>query len=243
MTCTAIPGPAPRDRRSGSLLSSVAVGLGCVLFFGGFGWAAVQYQPFAVPTPSMAPTVSAGDRLLAQRVDGAAVRRGDIVVFEDRDWSDLPVLKRVVAVGGDTVACCDRRGRLELDGEPVPEPYVRGTQSEAPARFEVEVAQGELFLLGDRRNGSLDSRAHLAAGGTGTVPRDAVRARVDAIAWPLGRVGLVERPQVFADLPGGVSAPGPLLPALAAVATGALLILGGAVWGPVARRAGRRRRS
>ncbi|GAB3965799.1 signal peptidase I [Streptomyces sparsus] len=215
------------------------VALGCVLFLGGFAWAAVQYRPYTVPTDSMAPTVAAGERVLAQRVSGAEVRRGDVVVFTDPEWGELPMVKRVVAVGGDEVTCCDSRGRLTVNGTPIEEPYLRGGGPASPSGFRTDVPRGSLFLLGDSRDDSLDSRTHLADGSQGAVPRSGVRARLDAIAWPPGGLRTVDRPQAFAGLPGGVSRPGPLLPLLWAVGTGALLILGGAAHGPIARRVGR----
>ncbi|MCW0121709.1 signal peptidase I, partial [Bacillus subtilis] len=90
----------------------------------GFVWAAVVYQPYTVPTDSMSPTVKPGDRVLAERIDGADVRRGDVVVFTDEVWGATPMVKRVVGVGGDKVACCDREGRLTVNGTPVDEPYL-----------------------------------------------------------------------------------------------------------------------
>ncbi|MBW1601263.1 signal peptidase I [Streptomyces sp. JJ66] len=226
----------------GSVLSSVAVALGSVLFAGAFVWAALLYRPYAVPTDSMAPTIAAGERVLAERVDGDAVRRGDVVVFEDPTWGDLPMVKRVIGVGGDTVACCDADGRLTVNGTPVPEPYLSGSGPASGTGFTAQVPKGSLFLLGDSRWNSVDSRNHLAGDTQGAVPRSAVRARVDATAWPLEQAGLIQRPAGFAQLPGGVSEPGPLPLQLAAVAVGALLILGGAAYGPVARRAGRGQR-
>ncbi|UGY93836.1 signal peptidase I [Streptomyces gobiensis] len=225
--------------RLGNTLSSLAVALGCVLFLGGFIWGAVQYQPYTVPTDSMAPTVAAGDRVLAQRIDGDVVRRGDVVVFEDPLWGDLPMVKRVVGVGGDKVACCDKRGLLTVNGEPVKEPYVDGEGPASATGFTATVARGKLFLLGDHRRDSLDSRDRLTDGEQGAVPREAVRARIDATAWPLDGVGMLGRPQAFAGLPGGVSEPGPLRPILLAIGVGAVLVLGGAAYGPIARRGGR----
>lgn len=106
--------------------------------------------------------------------------------------------------------------------------------------FRAEVPKGQLFLLGDERSGSLDSRVHLDDPGQGSVPRSAVQARVDAIAWPMN--GMIERPQAFADLPGGVSKPGPLKLQLGAVVAGVVLIVGGAAYGPIAARSARSRR-
>ena len=111
--------------RLGNVLSNLAVAVGCVLFLGGFAWGAVVYKPYTVPTDSMTPTVNAGDRVLAERVDGGDVRRGDVVVFTDSTWGDVPMVKRVVGVGGDKVACCDKDGRLTVNGKPIDEPYLR----------------------------------------------------------------------------------------------------------------------
>ncbi|WP_299533501.1 signal peptidase I [uncultured Streptomyces sp.] len=236
--------------RLGSLLSGLAVAVGCVLFLGGFGWAAVVYKPYTVPTDSMSPTVEAGDRVLAQRISDDEVRRGDVVVFTDPAWGNMPMVKRVVGIGGDEVACCDADGRLTVNGEPIDEPYVHaidmgatsGPQRRAsPQDFTAKVPEGELFLLGDERATSLDSRVHLEDAGGGSVPGSAVQARVDAVAWPFD--GMIGRPQAFAALPGGVSSAGPLYAQLGAIVAGVVLILAGSAYGPLAARTGKRRGS
>ncbi|GAA4898733.1 signal peptidase I [Streptomyces coeruleoprunus] len=229
--------------RLGSALSGLAVAVGCVLFLGGFAWGAVLYQPYTVPTDSMTPAVTAGDRVLAERIDGADVRRGDVVVFRDAEWGDIPMIKRVVGVDGDTVACCDAGGRLTLNGKPLEEPYLRsqgwgGKEPASPSKFSAKVPAGHLFLLGDQRMSSQDSRVHLQDATHGSVSRGAVTARVDAVVWPWR--GTLERPQTFAGLPGGVSSPGPVRLVGWAVAAGAVLILGGAAYGPLTRGRGRR---
>ncbi|MDH2391357.1 signal peptidase I [Streptomyces sp. HNM0663] len=221
--------------RLGSALSGLAVAVGCVLFLGGFAWGAVVYQPYTVPTRSMSPTVQAGDRVLAERISGDEVRRGDIVVFTDSTWGDLPMVKRVVGIGGDEIACCDAQGRLTVNGTPVDEPYLSAGGPASPQGFSASVPEGQLFLLGDERMGSVDSRVHLQEPGEGSVPRSAVSARLDAVAWPLDG-GLVERPASFAALPGGISQPGPVRLIVGAIAAGVVLILGGAAYGPVAAR-------
>ncbi|MBT2386982.1 signal peptidase I [Streptomyces sp. ISL-11] len=221
--------------RAGRVLSGLAVAVGCVLFLGGFVWGALLYQPYTVPTDSMTPTIGRGDRILAERVDGGAVRRGDIVVFKDKVWGDVPMVKRVVGVGGDTVECCDARGRLKINGKPVEEPYLRSQGPASPMAFSAVVPQGQLFLIGDHRVTSVDSRSHLADASHGSVPRTAVKGRVDATAWPVAGWGMMDRPESFAALPGGTSRPGPLPLVLAAVVAGAVLILGGAAYGPIAR--------
>ncbi|MEU4091978.1 signal peptidase I [Streptomyces sp. NPDC026673] len=229
--------------RTGRIVSGLAVALGCVLFLGGFVWGALLYRPYTVPTGSMTPTVDAGDKILAQRIDGSEVRRGDIVVFTDPLWGDVPMVKRVVAVGGDKVACCDRQGRLTVNGEPIDEPYRLDTEGPAsPTPFLATVPRGNLFMMGDNRATSEDSRFRLGDADHGSVPRSAVSARVDAKVWPLGRVGMVDRPRAFAALPGGgPSGTGPIRAVGVSIAAGVVLIFAGAAYGPVAERARRRR--
>lgn len=230
-----------RGRTTGSVLSGLAVAVGCVLFLGGFIWAALIYRPYTVPTDSMSPTIAAGARVIAEKVDGSEVRRGDIVVFKDTAWGDLPMVKRVVGVGGDKVSCCTKQGRLTVNGTPIEEPYLQGSGPASPIGFKAAVPAGKLFLLGDHRSDSLDSRVHLTDGDRGSVPRSAVSARVDARAWPLDSVGMMQRPAAFSALPGGTSQPGPLEPITLAVIIGAVLVLGGGAYGPIARRrAGKR---
>ncbi|MFE9569271.1 signal peptidase I [Streptomyces sp. NPDC006692] len=226
-------------RGLGSVLSGLAVAVGCVLFLGGFAWGAVQYKPYTVPTQSMSPTVKAGDRVLAQRISGGDVRRGDVVVFQDDAWGNVPMVKRVVGIGGDRVACCGKDGRLTVNGTPVDEPYLHGTNPASGTPFDAKVPAGQVFLLGDDRLVSLDSRVHLEDAAHGSVPLSAVSARVDAIAWPMG--GMLARPSGFQALPGGTSQPGPLKLVVGAVVAGAVLILAGAAYGPIASLARRRR--
>ncbi|MEU2074000.1 signal peptidase I [Streptomyces sp. NPDC013489] len=225
----------------GSKLSGLAVAVGCVLFLGGLVWGALLYQPYSVPTDSMTPTLDVGSKILAQRVDGTEVRRGDVVVFTDPLWGNTPMVKRVAAVGGDTVACCDRDGRLTVNGEPVEEPYLRpgpgGRIIASGTEFSVTVPDANLFLLGDDRHTSLDSRTHMEEAGRGSVPRSSVVARVDAVVWPAK--GLLDRPEGFAGLPGGISEPGPVMPLLGAIAAGGVLVLAGGAYGPVVRRMSR----
>ncbi|MFF4527633.1 signal peptidase I [Streptomyces sp. NPDC001407] len=222
--------------RAGRVLSGLAVAVGCLLFLGGFVWGALLYQPYTVPTDSMEPTVARGDRVLAERIDGSEVRRGDVVVFKDKIWGNVPMLKRVVGVGGDKIECCDRQGRMTVDGKPVDETYLPPGSPASLMPFSATVPEGQLFLIGDHRMTSVDSRSHLSDATHGAVPASAVKGRVDAIAWPVGGWGMMDRPQAFAALPGGTSRPGPLPLVLAAVIAGAVLILGGAAYGPLARR-------
>ncbi|WP_105973792.1 signal peptidase I [Streptomyces geranii] len=225
--------------RLGSKLSGIAVALGCVLFLGGFVWGAIIYRPYTVPTDSMSPTIVAGDRVLAQRIDGGEIKRGDVVVFTQETWGDVPLVKRVVAVGGDTVSCCTD-GKLVVNGKQIKESYIpEGQSAELMGIPSVTVPEGRLFVLGDERTGSLDSTAHLTEAFNGTVARGAVAARVDAVVWPMK--GMLARPTGF-DTLGSLSSPGPLRLLTVAVVVGGVLVLGGAAYGPVDNLLAKRRR-
>lgn len=228
----------PAGSRTGERLSGLAVALGLVLFLGGFAWGVVVYRPYTVPTSSMAPTIGAGDRVLAQRVDGGEVRRGDVVVFTDKTWvSNAPVVKRVVAVGGDTVACCTD-GKLTVNGKQIDEPYLAEDGLAELQNFPtVTVPKDRLFLLGDERSGSLDSTAHLTDAAKGTVARSAVSARVDAVVWPLD--GMLEPATSFEQL-GALSSPGPLRTMVVLIVGGGVLVLAGGAYGPIAKRMSKR---
>ncbi|MYS18899.1 signal peptidase I, partial [Streptomyces sp. DvalAA-14] len=230
--------------RVGHRVSGLAVALGCVLFLSGFAWAAVVYRPYTVPTDSMKPTVNPGAKVLAQRVTGAQVHRGDVVVFKDKLWGEEPMVKRVVGVGGDVVACCGKQGRLTVNGVPLDESYLPGGASASLETFTAKVPKDELFLLGDNRDVSLDSRVHLEDAQQGAVPASDVKARVAATVWPLGRAGMLPRTSAFEAVPGaggtgpatggGLPSQGPLKWLVFAVIAGAALILGGAAYGPLA---------
>ena len=114
--------------------------------------------------------------------------------------------------------------------------YLKGGPVEDKSIPTVKVPEDRLFLLGDERQGSLDSSAHLTDAAQGTVARSAVNARVDAVVWPMK--GMLERPTPFEPL-GALSSPGPLRTILVLIVVGAVLVLGGGAYGPVAKLFGR----
>ncbi|MEU1484145.1 signal peptidase I [Streptomyces sp. NPDC005752] len=125
---------------------------------------------------AMEPTFREGDRIPIEKVGGAAIRRGDVVLYEmSGRYRGLPVLQRVVGLGGDHLVFSG--GSLTVNGRPVEEPYVKedGGPSGTPA-FDVTVPPGRMFLLGDNRGNSNESRYFLSEG-SGTVPVSAVRGR------------------------------------------------------------------
>lgn len=151
-------------------------------------------KPFRVPTPSMANTVHAGDRVLIDRVlyGHRNIQRGDIVVFRGGAMVDNQVLlKRVVGVPGDVLLA--KGGKLYVNGKPLDEPYIRkvGGSAEtteagpggpgAPWSLQepYTVPQGEYFVLGDNRTDSFDSRFW------GPVARSTIMGRAMVVYWPL----------------------------------------------------------
>ncbi|WP_420783128.1 signal peptidase I [Streptomyces sp. LPB2020-019-1HS] len=163
-------------------------------------------QPFQIPSGSMRPTLDVGDRVLVNKVAyrfGASPRRGDVVVFDGTgSFGDADYSKRVVGVGGDHVVCCDTEGRIEVNGRPADESaflYPGDRPSTVP--FDVVVPDGTLFVLGDHRSDSSDSRDHLGSPGGGMIPVDDVVGRADWIVWPLGRLAHLTRPGAYAQMP------------------------------------------
>ena len=117
------------------------------------------------------------------------------------------LVKRVIATEGQTVSCCDAQGRVLVDGKPLDEPYIylEGQSPDAPYSLRdfgpITVPKGRLFVMGDHRNGSADSRAHIDDQYQGTVPVDAVIGRAFVILYPFDRFGWLnaDNPQVKAQ--------------------------------------------
>ncbi|MEW2067589.1 signal peptidase I [Streptomyces sp. NPDC007346] len=211
------------------LLVGGVAGVVAVLLFSAF-----VVQPFLIPSGSMEPTLRVGDRVLVNKLAyrfGSGPERGDVVVFdgtgsfvrEDLDANpvgelvrgaaaslglaeppDTDFVKRVVGVGGDRVVCCDARDRLQVNGAPVDETYLHPGDTASRAPFDIVVPQGTLWMLGDHRSRSSDSRDHLGSPGGGMVPVERVIGRVDWLGWPPARIGGLEGTGAF----DGVRAPG-----------------------------------
>ncbi|WP_051969899.1 signal peptidase I [Kitasatospora azatica] len=108
--------------------------------------------------------------------------------------SEQDLIKRVIGVGGDTVVCCDDRGRITVNGKPIDEPYLAPGNPPSRTPFRVTVPPGRLWVMGDHRDLSADSRYHMTGPDQGTVPLSNVVGRAFLIAWPLGRFQGVTQP-------------------------------------------------
>ncbi|MBF8170446.1 MULTISPECIES: signal peptidase I [Streptomyces] len=173
-------------------------------------------KPFQIPSGSMERGLRIGDRVLvnklAYRFDGRP-QRGDVVVFDGTGlFGHGDYIKRVVGVGGDHVVCCDREGRIRVNGRSVDESaFLYPGDRPSTVGFDVVVPDGTLFVLGDHRSGSSDSRDHLGSPGGGMIPVDRLIGRADWIVWPFGHATHLDRPDAYADVPdaeaGAVSGP------------------------------------
>lgn len=182
---------------------------------------------YFIPSASMEPLFREGDRILVSRTDFRAgpVQRGDVVVFDGRGsfapltsgngpvldllgqaghWlglagSDNTYVKRVIGLPGDHVVCCDAAGKLTVNGQQVAEPYLYAGDAPSEQAFSVMVPAGRLWLMGDHRSRSADSRSLLGAPGGGMVPLDRLIGRPVQIIWPLDRFTEVARPAAAAN--------------------------------------------
>jgi signal peptidase I len=155
------------------------------------------------------------------------VERGDIVVFNGLDSWDPEVtyaeptnpilkllhavggafglvpgekdyIKRVVGVPGDRVRCCDASGHMTVNGHPLNEAsYLYTGNKPSTQPFSVTVPQGRLWVMGDHREVSYDSRGHLSDPGSGTIPEDRVIGRAFVVVWPPSRVKMLPIPDTF----------------------------------------------
>ncbi|MBG0852207.1 signal peptidase I [Streptomyces spinoverrucosus] len=170
-------------------------------------------QPFEIPSGSMERALRIGDRVLVNKLAyrfGAQPRRGDVVVFDGTgNFGDADYVKRVVGVGGDHVVCCDEEGRLQVNGRSVDEStFLYPGDSASTVPFDVVVPDGTLFVLGDHRSASSDSRDHLGSPGGGMIPVEDVIGRADWIVWPLTHATDLDRTGAYARVPAADGAHG-----------------------------------
>ena len=205
-------------------------------------------QAFYIPSGSMRNTLQVDDRIVVQKWSYwfGEIERGDIVVFDDpahwlgeEDVQTSPsalgralstvglsptgghLVKRVSGVAGDTVAC--RQGSVMVNGTALQErSYVTVPRRACSGSWTVEVPDERIWVLGDNRRHSADSRVHIGDPGGGFIPVDDVVGKVVLVVWPVSRWGVVHRPGTFDDVAvdaaaGLVSSTAPVGLALAAL--------------------------
>ncbi|PPF24279.1 signal peptidase I [Rathayibacter rathayi] len=164
-----------------------------------------------IPSESMADTLAVGDLVIVNRLPSYAteLKRGDIVVFSDRnDWlgtadgGETHLVKRVIGLPGDHVSYTVGGEHLLVNGEPIDEAYIAGGSLPSRTAFDVVVPEGSLWVLGDNRDNSADSRAYVDGPGSGFVPMSDVLGTAVAMVWPVPRFGLLhDYRDAFADVP------------------------------------------
>ncbi|MEE1740646.1 signal peptidase I [Streptomyces sp. BE147] len=205
-------------------------------------------QAFSIPSDSMQNTLQRGDRVLVDKLTpwfGSEPERGEVVVFHDPGgWledtvtpepnavqkflsfiglmpsaEEKDLIKRVIAVGGDTVEC-KKNGPVTVNGKALDEKsfiFPGNTPCNDEPFGPIHVPEGRIWVMGDHRQNSLDSRYHQELPGQGTVSTDEVVGRAVVVAWPINRWATLPVPKTF-DQPG--------LNAAVAMAPGALGVAG-----------------
>ena len=172
-------------------------------------------QTFFIPSPSMEHTLDINDRVLVNKIvyDFRDPHRGEVIVFTSpMSWRSQPdekdFIKRVIGTGGDHVVCCDDHQRLMVNGTPLDEPYLNAdagpSTPSSPNRFDVIVPPGRLWVMGDNRFFSGDSREQYLTTGdinAATIPVKDVIGRAFVLFWPLGRASWLSVPPTYSHVP------------------------------------------
>lgn len=190
-------------------------------------------QAYFVPSGSMLPEIQLDDRILVSRIGD--LQRGEVVVFEDPGgWIPageqarppgtirkgfefvgvLPasghehLVKRVIGLPGDHVICCDKDGKMTINGKAVDESdfIMPGKKDADDTRFDVVVPKDRIFVLGDNRYVSGDSAKHIALGDP-FVSTDLVTGRAFAVIWPFAHRHILRIPDAYDDVPDGQTPP------------------------------------
>lgn len=189
-------------------------------------------QAFYIPSGSMRETLQVNDRILVEKMSYwfGYVNRGDVVVFDDpahwlqEEAGQTPdnaltktlatvglyptgghLVKRVIGVGGDRVSC--RGGQVSVNGTVLHEgSYVTLPPTACTGSWAYDVPTDHLWVMGDNRNHSADSRVHVGDPGGGFIPSDDVVGKVFVVVWPPSRWQVVNRPADFASVATGGSA-------------------------------------
>lgn len=163
------------------ILLIVIVAIGLATLFTRF-----VMQPYEIPSGSMEQTIEVGDRVFSEKVSymfGDPVQ-GDIITFEDPADSERVLIKRVIATAARRSICV--MGVVYVDGVPLDEPYTQGKPSNdlnSGITYPYTVPEGHVWVMGDNRTNSADSRAF------GAILLESVTGHAVLRYWPLDRIG------------------------------------------------------
>lgn len=172
-------------------------------------------QTFYIPSESMEHTLDINDRVLVNKLvyDFRSPQRGEIVVFNSPpswrgDPTETDFIKRVIGIGGDHVRCCDAQHRITVNGKALDEPYLDHDDgpnlASSPNPFDVVVPKGRLWVMGDNRYHSGDSRDQFNSTKdivASTIPVDSVVGRAFVTFWPFDRATWLSVPDTFNGIP------------------------------------------
>ncbi|MBF4995480.1 signal peptidase I [Arthrobacter gandavensis] len=188
------------------------------------------FRAFFIPSGSMEETLEIDDRIFVNLLvpEPFDLSRGDVVVFKDTqawlpaaqekngnfiadaltfvgllpDESEQHLVKRIIGMPGDHVVCCDADGKVTVNGAALDEPYIYPGAQPSDTPFDVVVPEGKVWVMGDHRNASADSREHQDGPNGGFINIEDIEGKASVIAWPLSRAGFIgSYPEVFEDVP------------------------------------------
>ena len=173
-------------------------------------------QTFYIPSESMENTLKVSDRVLVNKLvyDFRGPHRGEVIVFESpRSWRSNPAdkdfIKRIIGVAGDHIVCCDQQRRLVVNGHPLDEPYLYTGPDGVPDAaseddFDITVPKDRLWVMGDHRSYSGDSREQFRTThdlDASTIPVSSVVGRAFVLFWPFSHADWLSVPDSFDTVP------------------------------------------
>ena len=131
---------------------------------------------------------------------GQHIKNGFVAIGLLPDPADQDLIKRVIGVAGDTVKCCDAQGSLSVNGKSITEKYLYPGNAPSDLKFQVKVPKGSIWVMGDHRGASEDSRYHQEDPRKGMVPLKNVIGRAVAVVWPVSNAKTLQRPEVLTHI-------------------------------------------